>query len=254
MSIRRALCTGVILLVIPGAIWASTAKDLEKAAEKGQVAFVLMTEGKTADVSMAKAAIQGVTKHNKKSVMVELDRGKPENANVVAKYKLATIPAPMILVVNPNGTISGAVLPERATAEALAKMIPSPKKAEVVNALSDGNAVFITAYRQDMASVEAVNSNCAAACQQMAGKSVQVKVDMDDPAESFFLSEMKINTTSIEPVTVVANPQGQIAGTFNGDVQVAQLVTTATKKVGGCCPKTVSKPDASCGPTTTTKK
>jgi hypothetical protein len=214
------------------------------------VAFVLVTDGTTSDLSKAKATIQSVTKQNKKSVMVELDRSNAANVDLVGKYRLATIPVPMILALNPNGAISGAIQPDKATPEALAKMIPSPKKAEIISALSQGNAVFITAYRKGMASVETVNNSCAAACQQMAGKSVQVKVDMDDPAEAGFLTDMKINMASTEPVTMVANPQGQIAGSFTGDVQVTQLVTTAIKKVGGCCPSTVSKPDASCAPTT----
>ncbi len=249
MFIKRVACIGVSLLIVSSTVWASVSKDLEKATKKGQVAFILVTDGTSADVSGAKATIKGVTEQNKKSTMVELDRSKPENSDIVAKYKIATIPVPMILVVNPNGTVSGAMQAEKATPEALAKMIPSPKKAEIIDALTLGNAVFITAYRQGMP-VETVDQSCAAACQQMAGKSVQVKVDMDDPAEQYFLKEMKINMASTVPITVVANPQGQIAGTFNGEVQVTQLVTTATKKVGGCCPSTVAKPNASCAPTT----
>ena len=250
MFSKRAASIALSLLMASSTVWASTAKNLETAAQKGQVAFVLVTDGSTADVSNAKTTIQSVTKQNKKSVMVELDRSNAANADIVTKYRLASMPVPMILVLNPSGAISGAIQPDKATPEALAKMIPSPKKAEIIKALSEGNAVFITVYRKGMTSVETVNSTCAMACQQMAGKSVQVKVDMDDPAEAGFLTDMKINMVSTEPVTMVPNPQGQIAGSFTGEVQVTQLVASATKKVGGCCPKTVAKPDASCGPTT----
>lgn len=250
MSVQRTIWIVLIIAILPLMLMASPTKDLEKAAQKGQVAFVIVTDNTVTDISNAKTAVRGVTNENKKSVLVELDRSNPENAEIVTKYSLATIPVPMILALNPNGVISGAIEPDKATPETLAKMIPSPKKAEIIKALSDGNAVFITAYRKGMTSVETVNNSCAAACQQMAGKSVQVKVDMDDPAETGFLTEMKINVASTEPVTVVANPQGQISGTYIGDVQVTQLVTSATKKVGGCCPSTVSKPDASCSPTT----
>jgi hypothetical protein len=248
MFSKRTAIMLFAMALLPALALASPAKDLEKAAQKGQVAFVLVTDG-AVDVSKAKATIQSVTTRNKKSVMVELDRSDPANSGIVTKYRLATIPIPMVLVFNPSGAISGAIQPERATPEALAKMIPSPKKAEIIKALSEGNAVFITAYRKNMKSVESINSTCAMACQQMAGKSVQVKIDMDDPEEASFLTEMKVNMASTEPVTVVANPQGQIAGTYTGEMQVTELVTSATKKIGGCCPKTVSKPDASCGPT-----
>jgi hypothetical protein len=249
MFSKRAALLSLTFALLPAFVLASPAKDIEKAAQKGRVAFVLVTDGTTSDVSNAKATIKGVTKQNKKSVMVELDRSDPANADLVAKYRLATIPVPMILALNPSGAISGAAQADKATSESLTKMIPSPKKAEIIKALSDGNAVFITAYRKNMKSVESINSACASACQQMAGKSVQVKVNMDDPEEADFLTEMKINMASTEPITVVANPQGQIAGTYTGEMQVTELVTTATKKVGGCCPKTVAKPDASCEPT-----
>ncbi len=245
---KRVATIAMSLLVASSSVWASTAKDLETAAQKGQVAFVLLTDGTTADISGAKATIQSVTKQNKKSVMVELDRSDPANADLVAKYRMATAPVPLILALSPNGAITGAIQSVRATPEILAKMIPSPKKAEIINALSQGNAVLITAYRKGMA-VKSVDQSCATACQQMAGKCVQVKVDMDDPAEAGFLTDMKINMASTAPVTMAVNAQGQIAGSFTGDVQVTQLVASATKKIGGCCPSTVSKPNASCGPT-----
>jgi hypothetical protein len=249
MLVLRTVWILLLVALLPLKLMASPAKDLEKAAQKGLVAFVIVTDGKTADISDAKTTIKSAIKQNKKSTMVELDRSNPDNADLVTKYKLATIPVPMIVVVNPSGSISGAIQPEKATPEMLAKMIPSPKKAEIIKALSEGNAVFITAYRKSMQSAETVNNTCAMACQQMAGKSAQVKIDMDDPAEAKFLAEMKINMSSTEPVTVVANPQGQIAGTYTGEMQVTELVTTAAKKVGGCCAPTVAKPDASCEPT-----
>ena len=235
--------------ILPLNLLASPAKDLKMAATKGQFAFVLVTDGTINDVSSAKSVIQRAVKEVKNSVMVELNRSDKDNADLVTQYRLSTIPVPMILAISPNGAISGGIPADKATADILIKMVPSPKKAEIIKALSEGNAVFITAYRKNMKSVETVNSACGVACQQMAGKSVQVKVNMDDPAETGFLTEMKVNMASTEPVTLVANAQGQIAGTYMGAVQVSDLVTAATKKAGGCCPKTVSNPNASCAPT-----
>jgi hypothetical protein len=59
---------------------------------------------------------------------------------------------------------------------------------------------------------------------------------------------MKVNLASTEPVTLVINPQGQITGTYTGAADVNALVQAATMKVGGCCPKTVTNPNASCAP------
>jgi len=74
------------------------------------------------------------------------------------------------------------------------------------------------------------------------------QIDMDDPAEVGFLTQMKVNLASTEPVTLVVNAQGQMTGTYSGAMDVASLVQAATKKAGGCCPKTVQNPNASCAP------
>ena len=91
-----------------------------------------------------------------------------------------------------------------------------------------------------------VVENCALACAQMKGKATTVQIDMEDLAEKRFLDELKVDTVATAPVTLVFNPQGQIAGTFTGPVEVAQLAQAATKKAGGCCPSGSGK---SCAPT-----
>ncbi len=82
----------------------------------------------------------------------------------------------------------------------------------------------------------------------MQNQSAAVQIDMDDPAETAFLTQMKVNLDSAEPVTLVINAQGQVTGTYTGAADVANLVQAATKKAGGCCPSTVQNPNASCAP------
>jgi hypothetical protein len=244
----RSLWVLLLIALCPLVLLASPAKDLEKAAKKGQVAFIIFTDGKTADISGAKAAIQDAMKQVKKSVMIELDRSDNTNAEIVTKYRLSTIPAPMILALNPNGVISGAIQPDKATPEILAKMIPSPKKAEVMKALSDGNAVFITVGSKDMKTGTSVSDSCAIACQKASGRSVCVSVDMNDKEEKAFLTELKIDTAASEPVTIVTNPQGQISAKYVGAVKVDDLIQASTKKIGGCCPPKVTGGSAACPP------
>ena len=236
------------VVLVAGTATAGVQSDLDAAAKAGQAAFVLVYDQAALQTDQARQLIGDAMSRVPGSVKIEMDRSDPANADLVAKYRLSVAPVPLILVASSTGIITGGLIAQQGTVDQLVKMVPSPKKAEIIKALSAGNAVFITAYRESMKSVETVNSACAMACQQMAGKSVQVKVNMDDPAEAGFLTEMKVNMTSAEPITLVANAQGQVAGTYTGSIQVADLVTAATKKVGGCCPKTVSSPDASCAP------
>jgi len=248
---KRTICMlAVVIGLTAGSVLGAAQQELEAAARSGKVAFILIYDATAAQVDIARLTVADAVRRVPGAVIVDLDRGNAANAEFVAKYKLGTAPVPLILVASSSGVITGGLVAAQATTEALVKLVPSPKQAEIVKAISEGNAVFITASRRSMASTATVNSICAAACQQMAGKSVQINIDMDDPAEAGFLTSLKVNMQSTEPVTLVANPQGQIAQTYTGAVQVTDLVTAATKKVGGCCPSTASNPNASCAPTT----
>lgn len=245
---RKAVITGIALALISGEAFGAVEQKLEAAATAGKVAFVLVYDATAGQLEQAREMTSEAVKRVPGSVTIEVNRGDAVNTDFVTKYKLGTAPVPLILVSSSAGVITGGVVAAQANVERLVKLVPSPKKAEIIKALSSGNAVFITASRKGMATTATVNNACAVACQQMAGKSVQVNVDMDDPEEVGFLNEMRVDLRSQEPVTLVANPQGQIAGMYTGAMQVSDLVTAATKKVGGCCPSTVANPNASCAP------
>jgi hypothetical protein len=239
----------VTILVLSASSASATAlESLDAASKSGKASFVLLYDQTAPELEKARLLVREAAGRVPGSVVIEVNRGDAADSAFVAKYRILSAPVPLILVASTTGVITGAIPAGQATVDRLVKMIPSARKTEIMKALAGGNAVFITASRKNMATTEAVNSQCAAACQQMMGKSVQIQIDMDDPAEKTFLTELKVDLSSIEPVTLVANPQGQIAGVYKGTVQMADLVTAATKKVGGCCPSTVAKPDASCDP------
>jgi len=245
---QKIAILALTLALMSGAAFGAAQQDVEAAAQAGKVAFIMVYDAAATELDAARQMTADAARQIPGAVTVELDRGESANADFVAKYRLSAAPVPLILVSSSTGVIAGGLVATQATVDRLVKLVPSPKKSAIIKALSEGNAVFITASRKTMTKAESVNSACAAACLQMEGKSVQVAVDMDDPAEAGFLTEMKVNLQATEPVTLVANAQGQIAGVYAGTVQVGDLVTAASKKVGGCCPSTVSNPNASCAP------
>jgi hypothetical protein len=227
---------------------ASPQQDLDSAARQKKVAFILVTDQGAAGVDQARNLIQQAMSQVKKSVLVEVDRSSPGNADLVAKFRLAGSPVPLILVAARNGILAGGIAAAQATSDGLVGMVPSPKKAEALEAIQSGKAVLLSVSRKGMATQSGAKAACAAACGQMADKCVTVQIDMDDPQEAGFLAAMKVNLASTEPVTLVINAQGQVAGTYAGAADVAMLVQAATKKVGGCCPSTVQGGAKGCGP------
>jgi len=252
MLLRSILGAILLLAMVPVNLVASTADDLQSASEKSRVAFVLVTEPGATGVDHATNIINDAMKEVENSVFIEFNRTDEENASLVKKYRLSSAPVPLILAFASNGVMAGGVQASRANSQKLVEMIPSPKKAEVIKSIQSGQSVFVTASRKGMVGKSEIYDACMAACGMMKDKSRCIQVDMDDKAELSFLKELKINMQAVEPVTVVVNAQGKIAGSFNGAVDVSKLVQTAKKSVGGgCCPTGSGK---TCGPTKKTKK
>jgi len=246
LSIRNL--TGLLVaLCLPVVVLAATTDELQTAVKDSKVAFVLVTEPGAVGTDQAKQTIQGAMAQVPGSVMIESNRADAANAEFVQKYRLASAPLPLILVFGSNGVIAGGNVASRLNPQQLVAMVPSPKKAEVIQAVQSGKAVYVTASRPGMELKPQVMSGCAAACQQMMGRCVSVEINMDNPEEQDFLKQLRVNMQSKEPVTVVINAKGKVTGSYTGAVKVKSLIASATKVVsGGCC----GGGSGSCGPST----
>jgi len=246
LSIRKV--TGLLVaLCLPAVVLAATANELQMAATDGNVAFVLVTEQGAVGTDQAKQTIQSAMTQIPGSVMIESHRADAANTEFVQKYGLASAPVPLILVFAPNGVIAGGNVASELNPQQLVAMVPSPKKAEALKAIQSGQAVYVTASRSGMSAKPDITKGCAAACAQMQGKCVAIDVDMDDPAEVAFLTQLKVNMQSTEPVTIVLNSKGQLTETYTGAVEIDNLIASAKKVVSsGCCP---SGSGTSCSPT-----
>jgi hypothetical protein len=227
----------LITLCLPMMAFATTVEQLESAASKGQVCFVVVTEPGAAGMDQANQLIQDAMAQISGSVMFESNRTDPANLAFVEKHKLAHVPVPLVLVFTSNGLLVGGNTASRLTAEKLVAMIPSPQKAEVLLAIQSGQAVYVAASRPGMASTAEIAEGCVSACAKLPGKCVAVDINMDDPSEQTFLGELGVDLKATEPVTVVINAKGQVTDLFTGAVEVDKLVASATKvAASSCCP------------------
>lgn len=225
---------------------ATVKSDLETANKNGNSVFLVVTDpnvtGTDNAVEIANKAKASVTK----SIVLQMNRSDVANADLVVKYRLAGAPLPLILVIASNGVVTAGFLPNQATPDLLVKAIPSPKKADVLKTLSDGKSVFIVVTGKSMAEKNTIMNTCQQACIEMENNAKMIEISLDDPKETQFLTELKVNMTAKEPTTYVINSKGQITGTFTDDVNSTTLVASAKKvAASGCCPGG----SKSCGPT-----
>ncbi len=232
------------LLVAAGTL---NAHQIDDVIGQGKAVFVIVEEPGAAGLPGVRINTQKAANMVGDVEIIELDRKDPQNAEFVKERRLATAPVPLVLVFASNGALGGGLPGAKALPNSLVSLVPSPKKAEALLALQSGKSVFITATRAGMSESEQVFDCCAEAGEKIKGGCVSINIDLDDAAETVFLSQLKINPQSTTPQTVVINAQGQITGSFDGPVDVTQLVQAATKRVSsGCCPPGSGK---SCGPT-----
>lgn len=240
----------LILLLLAGVlkVASQTTAELDKAAKSLKPVFLVAYSGSSAAADKAFALAEETRKSLKgSSVVVKMNTADAANKDLVAKYRLAGAPLPLIIVLDKNGTIAGGLPLKDATAAKLVEMVPSPKTSEVLKAIADGKSVYVVVYRADMPNQKSIMDNCATACGKMNNTSVTVKVDLADKNEAQFLQNLKCDINAKEPVTYVINKSGQVVGTHNGVTDVNTLVSSAKKApAGGCCPG--GSGSAGCGP------
>ncbi len=229
------LLTGITVLAGYGTTRASVQSEIEKAGKDGKNVFLVVTEPGVAGTDRILYIANQAHKSVAESTVIEMNRTDSANSELVAKYRLTGAPLPMVLLIASNGLPAGSLTSAQASPEKLAKMIPSPKKQEVMQALNQNKTAFVVASRKTMAGRARVFKTCKAACNQMKDKAVFISVDMDDKQELSFLKKLRVNMSSPMPVTCVVNPRGQITGIFNGPVNSARLIQASANKPGGCC-------------------
>jgi hypothetical protein len=217
--------------------------ELDKAKKAGKAVFVVVTRTGSADTDKAKEIAKGANRIYKNADVVEMNRDDAANASLVATWRLAGAPLPLILVLSTKGQPAGGLLLEQATAEKLAELVPSPKLDAVYEAIGSGKHAIVVFTKSSFVDKTEVLKVAKEAVSKLNNQAVLVEVDMDDNKESGFMNQLRIDKlTAKASTTLVINKQGQVAGTSTTVPDAAKLVAAATAPVkSGCGP--------GCGPT-----
>jgi len=225
---------------------------LSQAFIDGKYAYLFFYEASNRNCKIMEEHLDSFARKTKKNVeTIKVDRKDPKNRDIVTKLRTQTAPIPLTLLFEPDSAIV-AVFTKVVTDEELIQAFPSPKKAETMKYIRQGKGVILCFSDKGMSSRGDVQTRCSQAKSKLAGKAEYLSVDLSDPEEAGFMKELKIDPNMSEPLTFVINPQGQMTGKYEGEVQVTNLVQAATKVVkSGCCPVGSGK---TCGPTKAKKK
>jgi len=227
-------------LVATQPVWASASTELGEAVAQHQTVFLVVTQSNTKGTDQAKQIAGQAHAKAPGTRVVVLDRAVPANKLLVAKYRVLAAPVPLILVIAPNGVPAGGALLRDATPDVLVNLVPTPKRAEFLLAVSEKKPVFLIVSRKTMPLQSEVFEAATQAFNALQKKASIVTVSMDDKAEQKFVKSMKIDPKMKAPATFVYNAAGQQTGFFRGAVEAGKLVELAKKKAscgcsGGSC-------------------
>ena len=221
--------------------WASVETDLRQATAGGRPVFLIVKQGETRGIDLARRLCAEAQQIVPGSAVVELDRGDPANAAVVAMHRLKSVPVPLILVIASNGVAAGGARPDQVTAGKLARLVPGPGKSALLKSLSEGKPAFVVFARPAMPGRAGALASCREAALGLKGVASVVEVAVDDPRESPFVAELNVDPKAADAITVVVNAKGQRVSSFLGVPTAKALADATVAKVGGCAP-------GSCGP------
>lgn len=169
----------------------------------------------------------------------------PAERAVAERFKVARAPMPMVMAVAPNGAVTGA-FSKRATKEALAGCIVSPKKAECMAALQQDKLVLLCLQEQPGEALPAAIEEWVAD-PFFADRTRVMTVTMSDSAEAGFLESMQVDPKQSGPLTVFLAPPGVMVGKFPPSATKEELATKLAA-AGKCCD------DANCKHNQSSKK
>lgn len=229
-------------LIAPTPATASTtaSEALATANKAGQVVFLVLTDASAQDTAAARTAAAEAQRQVRSSTVVEVDRGDAANAALIKRYRLQAAPVPLVLVIAQNGVAVGASRPGKGDVERLVKMVPTPKKADMMLAFEQRKTAIVVFSRPNMTERSALFENLTEVTRTMKDKAQLVLVDLDDKAERKFIDEWEVPMKSVRPTIVVMNAKGQPLGRLVGLQTAMQIVETCSKKAA-CCD------DPSCG-------
>lgn len=211
---------------------------LDKAKADAKAVFVVVTGSGSADTEKALSVANGAKAIYKNAEVVEMNRDDAANSKLVADWRLAGAPVPLILVVSPKGQLTGGRILAQATAENIAELVPSPKLEEVFAAIGNNKNAIVVFSKKSFADRSEVVKNSKQAVDLLKNEAVFVEVDMDDAKENGFMKQVRINKDAAQAsVTLVINKQGQVAGTSITVPDPDKLVAAAKTPVkSGCGP------------------
>jgi hypothetical protein len=257
---KGIIAVGIVssLIVVAGtgnaAAPANGQATLDRAATEKKYAFVFFfKEDNEQTAAQRKVFDAALAKLADKALPVVVNAGNADEKDIVAKYRVASAPMPLVLAVAPNGAITGG-FPGKFDEPALLDAVAGAGMQQCMKALQDRRLVFVCVQngttKSNDAAMQGVNDFKADA--KFAKLTEVVKVDPTDAGERKLLGQLQVDPKATEATTAFLAPPGVLLAKVTGatDKKTLEAALQKASSGSGCGPGSSScAPGApGCGP------
>jgi hypothetical protein len=207
---------------------------IQRATAAGKYALVLFHQKGEGVAAMREGIKKAVDNSKGRAESVEVDAGDAACLPTVRQYGMNRAPLPLVLVIAPNGAVTGG-FPGTCDDKVLADAMVGKVVAGCLKSLQDGNLVFVSVPGTNAAGNEAAMQGvkAMAADERFAGYTATFRVQAEDGDSGELLAKLKVVDAGQAAVTVLLAPPGRVVGTYTGATDKAVMVADLIRAMAG---------------------
>lgn len=233
-SLRAALCCLSLVLGLSTPALAQDSSAAVLSASAREQRFTLLLFWKQDDAATqalnrdAQAAVAGFAD---RAALATVNVGDPGEQESVKRFNVARAPMPMLLVVAPNGAVTGHYR-TGITEATLSKALVTPTMCICMKALQEGKVVLVCV--QPPTSPIPLGVRAFVDDPSFRDRAVAVKLSAANAAEARFVEDLKLTAFEQNGSVAMLAPPGMMVGKFATTVSADELAAKL-HAAGKCC-------------------
>jgi hypothetical protein len=211
-----------------------TQQAMDSASKAQKFMFIVFWQEKGAEVDGLMAKVKALRQELPEHIAwAKVNVDDEAEATIIKRYNVSRAPMPMVLVVAPNGAITGGYAKEL-TDEQIDEALVTPTMMVCMKALQMRKLVLVRLHTDGDTELPAGAADFVAD-PHYAKRTVVVPLDASDRAEARFLSDLQVDPDKEDvPAVALLAPPGVLVAKFTANVAM-QDMTARLHAAGKCC-------------------
>lgn len=207
---------------------------LDESAQQGRFTFVVFYKADDAATqAMVRAVKKGIAAKGENAATLLVNVASPAEQKLVDKLGIRRAPMPLCVAFAPNGVVTA--LHRKAPSQIeVAKAFVTPTMMSCMKAMQAGKIVLICIQVPPHTAAPSAVEEFELS-PEFKGRTATVTLDTQDPLETEFLSQLKLDAANTEGIaTVMLAPPGVLVGKFKPEASLEEMAAEL-HAAGKCC-------------------